>query len=572
VRFRKARPDVAAEASFPGYGSVVEIASGALARVYRAVELGTSRPVALKLLRLGDASQSALEPLDEQLDMLTLLSKHPNITTLYRTFFTPEGLPVLVTELCRESLAQRLARTGPLPPATVVPIAIKIAGALETAHKAGLVHGDVKPENILISAVGEPLLGDLGLASLQAAAEPMEHLAGEITVHTAPEAFEEAPVTPAVDVYGLASTMYLLLLGRGPFVTFPGEEPASIILRLLRDPAPRPPLGSMPIALADLLEAALAKGPASRPASAAEFAGSLRSIEEASGWPPTVYIVWEISELSGARPLRPATLAEALKDGEEPDQDGPDLGGVEPRSSGEVEVDIYRVASDEVLVDAAAAEAVAPGRAAGEGAAEVPGYEVTGYEVTGYEEPGYEVTGYEVAMNAGSPEGQEAQAEKDGGQGFEEGGQAGPAAGTVPGEPAEPDAAPVVGADETAVNEAADVDGRARPGGGPRPAGGPAPEEPPAKEGAPVQDAASVAEGGAGGQGPATSGPTRDAPGPQVTRRVIMPPPVERTVVVPPALPPQRAATSQPAHAVQTYPYPGGYSVGHSAGSQRPAG
>ena len=563
MRFRKPRPDVAAEASFPGYGSVVEIASGALARVYRAVELGTSRPVALKLLRLGDASQSALEPLDEQLDMLTLLSKHPNITTLYRTFFTPEGLPVLVTELCRESLAQRLARTGPLPAATVVPIAIKIAGALETAHKAGLVHGDVKPENILISAVGEPLLGDLGLASLQAAAEPMEHLAGEITVHTAPEAFEEAPVTPAVDVYGLASTMYLLLLGRGPFVTFPGEEPASIILRLLRDPAPRPPLGSMPIALADLLEAALAKDPAARPASAAEFAGSLRSIEEASGWPPTVYIVWEISELSGARPLRPATLAEALKDGEEPDQDGPELGGVEPRSSGEVEEDIYRVASDEVLVDAAAAEAVAPGRAAGEGTAEVPGYEVTGYE---------------VAMNAGSPEGQDAQAEKDGGQGFEEGGQAGLAAGTVPGEPAAPDGAPVVGGDETDVNEAADVDGRARPGGAPRPAGGPAPEEPtvnegaPVQEGAPVPEGASVAEGGAVEQGPATSGPARDAPGPQVTRRVIMPPPVERTVVVPPALPPQRAAASQPAHAVQTYPYPGGYSVGHSAGSQRPAG
>ncbi len=321
-RFGKQRLHTEPQASFPGYGSVVAIASGAFATVYRAVELGTSRPVALKLLRLGDASQSALEPLNEQLDTLTLLSKHPNVLTLYRTFFTPEGLPVLVTELCRESLAQRLARSGPLPPATVVPIGVKIAGALETARKAGLVHGDVKPENILISAVGEPLLGDFGLASLQAAAELTDQLAGEITLHAPPEAFEGAPLTPPADVYGLASSMYQLLLGRGPFVTFPGEEPASIILRVLRDAAPRPPLGSMPIALADLLETALAKSPADRPPTAASFAESLRAIEEASDWPLTPYIVWEITELTGARTLRPATMNEGLKDSEEPGEQG----------------------------------------------------------------------------------------------------------------------------------------------------------------------------------------------------------------------------------------------------------
>ncbi len=54
--------------------------------------------MALKVLRLGDASEPSLEPLNEQLETLTLLSKHPNVVTLYRTFFTPEGHPVLVTE------------------------------------------------------------------------------------------------------------------------------------------------------------------------------------------------------------------------------------------------------------------------------------------------------------------------------------------------------------------------------------------------------------------------------------------------------------------------------------------
>ncbi len=183
----------------------------------------------------------------------------------------------------------------------MVPLAIKVAGALETAHLAGLVHGDVKPENILVSAVGEPLLGDFGLAALQAAAEPTEHLDGETTLHSAPEAFEEAGLSPAADVYGLASSMYQLLLGRGAFVTFPGEAPASVILRLLRDPAPRPPLGSMPIAsVRPPGGRALAKDPSRRP----PFGGlvcrsrcGLSRRHRVGRKRP--YVVWEAEELSG---------------------------------------------------------------------------------------------------------------------------------------------------------------------------------------------------------------------------------------------------------------------------------
>ncbi|HXW82316.1 MAG TPA: serine/threonine-protein kinase, partial [Acidimicrobiales bacterium] len=296
---------------FPGYSNVAEIATGPFATVYRALELGTSRPVALKVLHLSGNSASAVEPFHEELATLSLLSKHPNVVTLYRSFFTAEGRPVLVMELCRESYGQRAAQRGPLAPAEVVAAGIKVAGALETAHRAGVLHRDVKPQNILLSEPGEPVVADFGLVGLQTLGQSTERLAGTATLHAAPEALEGAALSPATDVYGLASSVYELVVGRGPFVTYKGEEPASVILRVVRDPAPRPPLSAMPIALADLLESALAKDPLSRPQSVASFAESLRKIEAGAGWPETQYVVWEAAQLAAPRPGVAGAMARA---------------------------------------------------------------------------------------------------------------------------------------------------------------------------------------------------------------------------------------------------------------------
>jgi serine/threonine protein kinase len=278
--------------TFPGYADIAEIAAGTFATVYQATELGTGRQVALKVLRVADPSPHLVELFDQELGALALLSSHPNVTTLYRTFVTPEGHPVLVLELCRGSLAQRVRQTGPMTPAEVVQVGVKIAGALGTAHRSGLLHRDMKPENILVSQFGEPVLGDFGVAALQAAAEPTEGIFGFTTLHAPPEALEGLPLGPASDIYGLASSMYQLCLGHGPFAAYQGEAPASVILRILRDPAPRPPVAAVPIDLADLFERALAKDPRQRPQTADAFADELRLIEATAGWPPTPYVVW----------------------------------------------------------------------------------------------------------------------------------------------------------------------------------------------------------------------------------------------------------------------------------------
>lgn len=298
MRGRKSAAAASGTSTFPGYASVGELASGAFATVYRAVELGTGRAVALKVLRVADTSPHLVDVFEKELGALALLSNHPNVTTLYGTFFTPDGRPVLVLELCRESLAHRVRQSGPLSAGEVVQVGIKIAGALETAHRSGLLHRDMKPQNILVSQFDEPVLADFGVATLQAQAQSTEGVFGFTTLHAPPEALEGLPLSPSADIYGLASSMYQLLVGRGPFSSYEGEAPASVILRILRDPAPRAPATGVPVALADLMESALAKDPGKRPQTAGHFADSLREIEALAGWPQTPYVVWGTSSVA----------------------------------------------------------------------------------------------------------------------------------------------------------------------------------------------------------------------------------------------------------------------------------
>ena len=284
--------------AFPGYTAVTEIGSGAFAAVYRATEVATGRPVALKLLKVSAVESRVMEAFDREVRSLGAVSSHPNIVTLYRTLTTADDRPVLVLELCRESTADRVRRSGPLDPREAVAIGIKIAGALETAHRAGLLHRDMKPQNVLITDYGKPVLADFGLAALQASAQSTESLFGFTTLHAAPEVLEGQRLSPATDVYGLASTLYQLISGKAPFSAFDGEAPAAVILRILRDPAVPLRIENVPLGLSDLLTDALAKHPEDRPQSATSFADALRGVQKACGWAPTAYAVWGDAPLS----------------------------------------------------------------------------------------------------------------------------------------------------------------------------------------------------------------------------------------------------------------------------------
>ena len=266
---------------FPGYADATEIGAGSLSTVYRATEADTGRLVALKLLNVRDAARPALESFQRESRALGALSSHPNIVTLFRTFTLADGRPVLVLELCRGSVADRAGQ--PLPVAEAVSLGIKLSGALETAHRAGILHRDVKPQNILITEFGEPALADFGVAMLQSATQTTTGLFDFTTLHVAPELLEGGPATPATDVYELASTLYQLLAGQSAFRAFAGESPASIILRILRDPVQPLTKAEIPVQLSDLILAAMAKLQTERPPIAIEFAQSLLKIEQSQG-------------------------------------------------------------------------------------------------------------------------------------------------------------------------------------------------------------------------------------------------------------------------------------------------
>jgi serine/threonine-protein kinase PknK len=274
----------------PGYADITEIGDGEMATVYSAKESESGRSVALKLLNAREISPADLGSLLRETSVLETLSVHPNIVTLYRTEVTPDGRPVLVMDLCQGPVAAGAAREGGMEPAHAVSIAIKIAGALETAHRAGIVHGSVTPRKLLMTHHGEPALADLGVARLRSSSDTAGVIGFE-TLYAAPEMLEGTTATTATDIYELASTLYLLLAGHAAFRSFDGEAPAAVIIRILRDPIQPLLAEGVPMALSDLLVQAMDKNPLKRPASALELADGLKVIEEAQSWPPTSYFV-----------------------------------------------------------------------------------------------------------------------------------------------------------------------------------------------------------------------------------------------------------------------------------------
>lgn len=257
--------------------------------LYAARESGTGRAVALKVLD-QNAPAVAHEALQREAHYLALLATHPHIVTLYQRTELPDGRPALVLEACPASAADAV-REHRLTVAGAVSMAIKVAGGLETMHRAGLVHCAVRPQNVLLTEFDEPVLADFGVTVGRGPSTCVT--AHETTAHTAPELLLGDDPTPATDVYGLSSTLYEMVSGRPAFRAYDRESPAAVSLRILAGGV-RPILApDVPLELSDLIVWGMHPDPTERPPGAAWMAETLSRLEQQHGWLRTRMVTGE---------------------------------------------------------------------------------------------------------------------------------------------------------------------------------------------------------------------------------------------------------------------------------------
>ena len=275
--------DVATELALAGFVDAYEIGRGGFGIVYRCHEVALDRTVAVKVLTSHLAADNLERFLREQRAM-GRLSGHPHIVNVMQVGTTVSGRPYLVMQYHRrDSLDARIRRTGPVGWEETVHLGVALAGALETAHRLGILHRDVKPANIMLSEFGEPQLTDFGIARIRGG---FETVTGEITgspAFTAPEVLAGHTPTPASDVYGLAATLFCALTGHAAFERRSGEKIVTQFVRVSTEPVPDLREEGVPDALSAAIEQAMSADPRDRPATAAAFGEQLQDVQRQQG-------------------------------------------------------------------------------------------------------------------------------------------------------------------------------------------------------------------------------------------------------------------------------------------------
>lgn len=272
-----------ANLAIPGVADATEIGRGGFGVVYRATEAELGRDVAVKVLsgKMDDRSRIRFE---RERKAMGALSGHPNIITIFRSGITDEGALYLVMEyISGGSLAERLIEHGPAGWEETLRVGVELCGALETAHRAGVLHRDVKPGNIMMDALGRAKLGDFGIARLEGGPETKSAVITASVAHAPPEVIAGDKPDERSDIYSLASTLFELASGSPAFVRPTDESMIPMFARIVNDSAPDLRQKGMPDPLATALEKAMSKPQDGRFTSAAEFGRALADAQRALG-------------------------------------------------------------------------------------------------------------------------------------------------------------------------------------------------------------------------------------------------------------------------------------------------
>lgn len=244
------------------------LGNGAMGLVYEATQFSLGRKVALKIMAPDLAADPAFRARFRREGPIQARVEHPNIVTVYEAG-EHEGLLYLAMQLVRGSSLKELIQGHQLDAPRSVHILHAVAGALDSAHDAGLIHRDVKPQNILVSNRNHPYLADFGITKgvKETGFTRTGHFMGSLD-YIAPEQIRGEGATSASDIYALGAVLFECLTGEVPFKM---DSEAAMLYAHLDEPPPKVTASrrNLPATLDAVIARAMAKEPRDRPVSAA---------------------------------------------------------------------------------------------------------------------------------------------------------------------------------------------------------------------------------------------------------------------------------------------------------------
>jgi serine/threonine protein kinase len=271
------------------------IGQGGMGQVYMATHAMLRRPTAIKLINGREVDHETIERFEREVQLATELT-HPNTIQIYDYGRTEDGIFYFAMEyLAGMTLADLIARKGPLPPARAIHVIRQVCASLGEAHNKGLVHRDVKPANIMVCERGGEYdfvkVLDFGLVK-HASDSADDH--NDITQNRqlsgtplcmAPERIREPSlVDPRSDIYAVGAVAYFLLTGKYPF---DGATSLDVLYQILNGPEPcslQTERSDIPAKLDELILECLAREPNDRPSNMGEVREILDSLVLEFGW------------------------------------------------------------------------------------------------------------------------------------------------------------------------------------------------------------------------------------------------------------------------------------------------
>ncbi len=290
------------------YQLIETIGNGGMAVVYHARDQMLERPVAIKILRQDYSKNEAFRERFRLEAKAAANLSHPNIVTVHDFGFDSDRLYLVMEYVPGTDLKSILKDRVRLPVEEAVNITIQAASGIGYAHRAGLVHCDVKPHNILVTPDHRVKVTDFGIARAMASIHPDEKhdVVWGSPLYFAPEQAAGGPPSPASDVYSLGVVLYEMVTGRLPFNSTDPVE----LARMHRDAVPLPPRKlnpEIPLALEQIIMKVLAKEPSARYRTADQLSrvlsSFLQSLNHSESSAPTLRTFEQSQPVKAAAPL-----------------------------------------------------------------------------------------------------------------------------------------------------------------------------------------------------------------------------------------------------------------------------